>query len=427
MAAGSDASRPPLRFLLVAALAGCLLRAAFGLGYWTDQPLTRDEQEYLSLARSLAAGNGFVYDSHLQHGSFVPFGRAPGYPAFLALVGGGGDAATSTPVIVQSVQSLIGGAGVVLVGLLAFRIGGATSARVAAAIAAVYPPLVWIAAYALSESLFWPIGLGSALLYDRLAHPQRETSPLAAGVACGLVCGVGVLVRPALLLFVAVGGAWLLHKGRRVACAGLAIGAILVVGPWTARNYVVHDRLLLVAADGGVTFWTGNHPLAIGEGDMAANPAIKRAHQTLREAHPGLTEEQMEPIYYREAWRWIRSNPLDFLALEVRKLFYLIVPIGPSYTLHSSRYLVASVVSYGLALVLGTAAAWRLRGQGWLSRTPGLWLLLLSSVLVCLIFFPQERFRIPITDPALIVLASALASRHRRSAGPDPVRLHAHG
>jgi hypothetical protein len=28
-------------------------------------------------------------------------------------------------------------------------------------------------------------------------------------------------------------------------------------------------------------------------------------------------------------------------------------------------------------------------------------------VLVCLIFFPQERFRVPILDPALIVAAAA--------------------
>jgi len=27
-----------------------------------------------------------------------------------------------------------------------------------------------------------------------------------------------------------------------------------------------------------------------------------------------------------------------------------------------------------------------------------------SGVLVCLVFFPQERFRIPVIDPALVVL-----------------------
>jgi hypothetical protein len=30
-----------------------------------------------------------------------------------------------------------------------------------------------------------------------------------------------------------------------------------------------------------------------------------------------------------------------------------------------------------------------------------------SAVIVCIVFFPQERFRIPVLDPALIVCAGA--------------------
>jgi len=37
-------------------------------------------------------------------------------------------------------------------------------------------------------------------------------------------------------------------------------------------------------------------------------------------------------------------------------------------------------------------------------RHIGLWLLAGSAVLVGLVFFPQERFRIPLIDPALVVL-----------------------
>ena len=36
-----------------------------------------------------------------------------------------------------------------------------------------------------------------------------------------------------------------------------------------------------------------------------------------------------------------------------------------------------------------------------------------SAALTCLIFFPQERFRIPVIDPMLIVCASGLAAAHR--------------
>jgi hypothetical protein len=174
---------------------------------------------------------------------------------------------------------------------------------------------------------------------------------------------------------------------------------------------------MIVASDGGVTFWTGNHPLATGDGDMAANVAIKQDNIRLRAEHPGLTEEAMEPIYYREALAWIAAHPLAWLGLEARKAFYLVAPIGPSYTLHSLRYFVASVVSYGVVLVLAIVGA-TTRGRH-LGRTPGLWMLAASAVLTCLVFFSQERFRIPIIDPALVVLGGAglvaLTDRTRRS------------
>ena len=54
-------------------------------------------------------------------------------------------------------------------------------------------------------------------------------------------------------------------------------------------------------------------------------------------------------------------------------------------------------------------------------RGPGavaLWLMAAATVVAGLVFFPQERFRIPIIDPALIVtaaLAGRLAQKHERT------------
>ncbi len=409
-AASALHSRPAL--LIAAALVGVALRLAFGLGYWIDRPLTRDELEYLSLARSLAAGDGFVYDETMRGGSFEPFGRAPGYPAFLAAVGGGREVVAAVPARVKIAQAIVGGIGVLLVSLLATPFAGPRGGVIAAWIAAVYPPLVWIAAYGFSEAVFWPLALAVAWTFDRALGPPSEGAFFAG--AAGLLTGIGILVRPALLLFLPMALVWLIVRRRVTTALLLAAGAIVVVGPWTARNYVHHERFVLVASDGGVTFWTGNHPMARGEGDMAANPALKIANQELRARYPGLNEEAMEPIYYREALAWMRAHPLEWLALEARKLFYLIVPVGPSYTLHSRLYVTASVVSYGIVAVLAVAGLIRVRSQR--SRTPGLWLLLASAVAVCLIFFPQERFRIPIIDPALVVAAGGVwAVRRERS------------
>ena len=400
----------PSRWLLAAAVIGLAARLAFGLIYWTDQPLTRDEQEYLSLARSLAAGHGFVYDPILMATGAEPFGRAPGYPAFLALTGGGHAAATSVPAAVVVAQAVVGALGVAIVGLIARQLAGSRAAIAAAGLAAVYPPLVWIAGYALSEALFWPIGLLAAWLFTRAwEQPDART----AALACGAAIGVGVLVRPALIVCLPLAVLLLLGRRRVLTCVLVAAGACVIVAPWTIRNYHHHGRLVFVASEGGVTFWTGNHPLAVGDGDMAANPAIKRDNLRLRAEHPGVGEEDMEPIYYREALRWIAAHPIAWLQLEARKVYYLVVPTGPSYSLHSTRYQLASVLSYLPALLLALVGARRLGRT--LGRVPGLWVLAASAIIVALVFFPQERFRIPILDPTLVILTGAGLAARRTS------------
>lgn len=194
--------------------------------------------------------------------------------------------------------------------------------------------------------------------------------------------------------------------------AVVIVGALVVILPWTIRNVRAYGRVVLIASEGGVTFWTGNHPRSPGEGDMAANPDIKRANQDLRRRYPNLTPEEMEPIYYREAFAYMAAHPLEWLGLLARKALYTWLPVGPSYTLHSRRYFVASIVSYGVLLVAACVGFGRLRRASTPPRA--LWLLAGSMVLVCLIFLPQERFRIPTIDPALIVCAAACSRTRRR-------------
>lgn len=401
------------RLIVAVGVAGLVLRLAFGLLYWTGKPLTHDEREYLALAQGLAEGRGFVYDASRETGTAQQFGRAPAYPLFLTIIGAGSGEPSSSPARVKIAQSIVGAMVIWLIGTIALRAAGGIAGVAAAALAAVYPPLVWIGAYVLSETLYSALALGAVVLLDMaVARADKQGSARAGGASAlgaGLLSGIAILVRPVMLFFLPLAAAWLWRRGRRSLAVALIVTSVAVVAPWTARNYRVYGRFVLVASEGGVTFWTGNHPLARGEGDLAANPAIKQADIAFRAAHPGLSAEELEPLYYRDALRYIAANPAWWLGLVARKAFYTIVPVGPSYTLHSMRYLVASVVSY-LALLLvalpGVGVAWR-RGR----RPTALFLLAASTVLVSLVFFPQERFRIPVIDPTLIVLAAAVCAR----------------
>jgi 4-amino-4-deoxy-L-arabinose transferase-like glycosyltransferase len=398
------------RRVVAAAALALVLRLGFGLFYWTGQPLTHDEREYLALGRSIARGDGVRYPAdEPAPGTAQRFGRAPGYPAFLAGLGITAPV-EEVPARITIAQALVSVMAVLLIAALARRAAGERAGVAAAVIAAVYPPLVFMPAYALSETLFSTLALTAAWLLARAGGRERR---FAWSIAAGAATAIAILVRPSMLLFVPFACLWLALRPRasgaalaRAAVFALAVAA--VIAPWTLRNHRESGRWVLVASEGGVTFWTGNHPLAIGEGDLAANPPLKAAEVAFRASHPGLSAEALEPLYYRDALAWIRAHPGDWARLELRKLFFTVVPIGPSYTLHSARYFAASAGAYLLLLPFAAIGAWRLR------RAPGapvpLWLMAASTVLAGLVFFPQERFRIPVIDPALIVTAAAAAS-----------------
>jgi hypothetical protein len=395
------------RWVLAAAAAGFAARLCFALFYWVGQPLTQDERDYLALARSLVQGDGFAYPAdEPSQGTSARFDRPPAYPLFLATLGVGtrGDA---VPARVKVAQAFVGAIGVWLIGAIACRAWNPRAGVVAAWIAAIYPPLVFLPAYALSETLYSTLALGAARVLDEVAAQPRSRGAVVAGV----LLGAAILVRPAMLVFLPLLVWWYRGAPRRRAGAIVLAAALAVVAPWTMRNALVLHRFVPVAAEGGVNFWIGNHPLASGDGDMAANPEVKRAEIRFREAHPGRTPSELEPLYYRAAVDGIIAHPAWWLGLEARKLFYTFVPTGASYRLHSPKYYAASAVSWLVLLPLAAAGGWY--GRRSLRPPAALWLMALAAIVSGLIFFPQERYRIPVIDPALIVTAAALAARPR--------------
>ena len=94
---------------------------------------------------------------------YNPFGRAPGYPAFLAVAGVGREASTSVPAMVKITQSLAGALGILLAAAVAARLAGPCAGLVATVLTAVYPPLVWISSYALGEAVCWPLARAASL------------------------------------------------------------------------------------------------------------------------------------------------------------------------------------------------------------------------------------------------------------------------
>jgi hypothetical protein len=401
---------------------GFVLRLAFGLGYWVGKDVNLDEREYLLLASRVAAGQGFTYPPAPASGPAPRhFERPPVFAFFLAAVltaahdplvaANAGDAQTlprsssEVPASIKIAQSILGAIGILLIAALAARAAGPRAAVAAAALAAVYPPLVWTCAYVFTEPLYSALALGTVWVLQ-WASDATGRRQLWAGLAAGLLAGAALLTKEAMLFFLPLAALWLIVRRKPALALALAAGVIVVTVPWIGRNYAVHHRFVLTAAHGGVTLWTGNNPLARGEGDLAANPDMGRARVDLENGHPGMSNQDLDEVYYREVFRFVADHPVEWLVLDAKKLFYTFVPIGPSYQLHSRRYYVTSLVSYGLLVPVALMGLWRLVRRGEQSRLWALWLLAASTVVVSLVFFPQERFRIPVIDPTAVICAA---------------------
>jgi 4-amino-4-deoxy-L-arabinose transferase-like glycosyltransferase len=184
-----------------------------------------------------------------QHGTAIPTAEKPPlYPAVLALPSALG---LDTVQEQRALSCLMGAATVLLIGLLARRVAGERAGLVAAAVAAVYPPLVMLDASLRSESLYAPL-IALTLL---LAYRLRERPALLRGLALGVAIGLAALTRGealALVVLLALPLALLLPSGRRLRPAlAVVAGCLIVVTPWLARNWITFDRPTAISTNEG--------------------------------------------------------------------------------------------------------------------------------------------------------------------------------
>jgi hypothetical protein len=270
----------------------------------------------------------------------------------------------------------------------------------------------------LSETLFMVVSLSAALLlwYRLDVLSPGGTAPRRRAVdwpclGIGGVVGLAVLIRPEMLFFLGPMAVLLAIRRHWAAAGALVVGAVLVIAPWTASNYLRYGEVIFVSSRGGPNFWMGNSGLSTGDGDVGSNLELNVAYRALGRASEGLSPSETERVFYREAFGWMRAHPLEWLVLEAKKLFYFWVPVGPSYSSHSRRYWIGHAASY-LALL-----PFALAGFLQIVRRPRqpivLWGLAGSALLTALIFFPLPRYRVPVFDPVMIVCAAFLF-RHER-------------
>jgi 4-amino-4-deoxy-L-arabinose transferase-like glycosyltransferase len=406
--------------LLVAALA---LRVLLVVATPDYQPFA-DAVDYADHARSIAAGHGYPPTLIATPGSPSAL-RPPVYPLLL-----GGAFALDGRDGGRILGALLGTLTVLLVYLLARELSDRRVARVAAGLAALFPPLVMLGAGFLSEQAFLPLELGALLAAIAF---RRSPRALRWALLAGALCGLAALTRPVgAVLLVPVAIALWGSRRRLAPVAALAVAA-LVIAPWTVRNAVQLHAFVPISTTGG--------PTAAGTYNRDADTpgptyALWRPPQFVGEfkalLHGSLDEAELNGRFTALSRSYAFHHPGYVVAVTAYNSMRLF-DVGPGHTLatrtfytemgvpRSLRRLTSVSVWIVVALALLGVVAMR-RRFGWRHRF--VWLAPLLLLVTVVPITGGERFRAPL-DPFLVILAAAaLVAAAGRVSGFSGTRSH---
>jgi len=386
-------------------------------GYHPQQ----DAWDYDRHARSIAGGDGFP-DSYYVLDRGPSALRAPGYPYFLgALYAISGNSVT----VGRLANAALGALAVLLLYLIARRIWGRRIALLAAALAAVFPPLVLLSRELLSEPLFIALELGMVLCILEF----RRLRELRWAALAGLLFGLATLTRnpgPALAIPLIV-GLWILRprlsRQAVVAPALALLCAVLTIAPWTVRNAVEFGRLIPVTSGTGFAMAGTYNRASEQDGE---NPGSWRTPRVAPEYTPlfltsGIDEGTLDATLRSRASEFALDHPFYVAEVTARNLLRLFEVSGGSVV----DPLTGPVETRGIGsadpvaerIGLGLAAIFALVGviAIILSRRPGLrripsgplflWLVPILLILVAAPINGLPRQRTP-ADPFILILAA---------------------
>ena len=387
------------QLLTLILLAAVLVRLPIAL-YLGDQvtvlPGIHDQVSYDALARSLLAGRGYSFtekwypftpaNTPTAHWSFI-------YPLYLA---GMYSLTGYHPLAARLFQSAVGGA---LMCFLVYLIGRRTvnenTGLVGAALAAVYGYFIYYNVALMTETFFIVFVLFS--LYLSLELKEKPT--LTRWIWLGLALGMAGLLRQTALLFVPFLLLWLFWELRKRGIRWWyftvpVVVIIVLVIPWTIRNYLVYHQFLPLNSNVGYALFASNHP------NLGTDWHNDEVVVPVPEELTGQNEAELNQALTQKGIEFILADPKRYLGLTLDKTleyfkFWPSSDSGPISNLNR-------VLSFGLYLpfmLLGLGLSFS-RWRSFVS----LYSFMAIHTGVHLLSWPAPRYRLPV-DAVLMVFA----------------------
>lgn len=368
---------------------------------------------YVSIARNLAAGRGYVLGE-----SYWPdkptMGRAPVWPALLSVparvLPGLSDVS-----LLRETAAWLNAANAVLLFGIAFLLSRSLIASIATGVAyAFYPVALALTAGGFSEIAYVFVAASGLLLILRGGRGEY----LGA-----FVLGLAPLVRSnyiALPVMVGLAGLFRLKNLNHWKRFGiLAVLFWLPAAIWITRNYALSGQFPVLSTIEGETLYGANNEYVASNlafwgywvfpNEIPGETAKKELARTM-------SEREMDHYYHRKGMAFLKSHWFELPRLELGKLVRAFLPVpwvasAISYAVFFTR----GLLYMGILLTLGT---FRQMDQRYRATVTGMFLVLLVTVLIYYgtyrFTFCVEVFLIP---PVVVGLLARVGNRKNLSAG----------
>ncbi len=224
----------------------------------------QDVDRYAEIGQNLYNGNGFRFED----ADMPTVARGPIYPLTIAALSW--FAGSYAVWHVQLLQAFFLAGACILVFYVARQISPPQLAHWVALVTALYPLFIWYAARIWTETL---LVLGVSFLAYRLIRFHRAPT-FGRGIMLGIVVGFLILVKAGFLLFIPfLLVYYLLKKNFRAVrhCLFALVCVVVIIMPWTVRNYHVSDSVIPAETTASSNFLIGNvvardffqHPLSL--------------------------------------------------------------------------------------------------------------------------------------------------------------------
>lgn len=347
-----------------------------------DYFLFPDSNDYHSIANNYLQNKGLILFDTLYAV------RPPLYSLFLAFLYFFG----LGPLGVLVVQVFLGTAMIIFQYFLALMLfNRKIVALLASLFLALDPFFILFGALLLTEILFSLIFLCLILLLHRLHFTERSFPWFYAGV----LFGVGCLCRDALLGFIvfALFFAFLRPKGFAKAFF-LVAGAFVVIFPWTLRNWICLDEIVIITSKKGTNLYEAFGPGATG--------GCAIMEMNLPQGVKEMNEAQQDRFLTQWTLQYIAQNPQNAIRLGYIK-FLRFWNVSLNYEVLKKHPVNAIIILFNVLIYLFAALGF------WFSEKKKIFILLcpiLYFTLLHLVFLGSVRYRVPIM-PYLELLAAS--------------------